>query len=508
MRQLQPIEANTNSIALDCAQCPQDPDALRALLELHSNVTNLFLSFPSTQDMEVLVPALPRFSLVAISCQAKHLQLLATGDLSHLTHFVVHHAGDDVSVSQIVVKCPKLRSLSLVRSDVSDAAMRAVANTCTHLEQLDVIQCFKVTDGGLKDVTRSCAELGHLTVSRVWECVADLPHYDLYCQMEVEMPYLLRFAPQISDDCMRAIAADCAALKSLRLSSCLVTDNGLSSVVASCRRLTTVNLRLCPFVTDETIIAIASNCPNLQHLNLAKCCLITSKGILEVGAHCPFLHSLNIRRCKEVRDGAVRRIAEGCPMLLSLGLRGLPYISDCAVLSVIAGCPGLEKLSVDCGDITELSLSQIATCKNLTALCLRDCDDATLDNLVPIASNCHNLRSLDISGCRMNSEGIEHLVGMLPQLESFTIRCHQEVDTDTVSTILFKLCPQLQVLDIRGCENVHLESLMKRIKKDCPHLRRLDVAGYRRDLSLLRRQLEKGRKTQKCYVSFFSYLPS
>ena len=112
----------------------------------------------------------------------------------------------------------------------------------------------------------------------------------------------------------------------------------MSTLVAACPQLSTLDLNNCTLLTQTTLEAIAAHCPRLQSLDLGgqpgsgsgslrprpsrppdpltHCGvgsgqrLATDAGLLELAAACHGLRSLNIRYCSDVSAEAVERIKD------------------------------------------------------------------------------------------------------------------------------------------------------------------------------------------------------
>ena len=129
-------------------------------------------------------------------------------------------------VQLLASRCPRLAHLQVTShsaapssAGVADAALLALARTCTQLSVLDVGLCKRVTVAGLVAVARACPLLTELNAG---------------------------WCGTVTDDVLRALARGCPRLEALN-----VGDSG--------------------DVTDAGVEAVAAACPALRHLHFSWC---------------------------------------------------------------------------------------------------------------------------------------------------------------------------------------------------------------------------------------------
>ena len=253
------------------------------------------------------------------------------------------HDITDLSVLEVVGRCPNLQSLVLYMCKITDASVLEVARRYPNLQSLDLTHSRNITDASLIELGRRCPNLQTL-----------------------KLKYNAQF--RIRDAGVLELAAGCPNLQTLHLSSTSTTGVGLSEV--------------------------ARRCSNLQSLELAGCYDMTDAGVLEVGRRCSNLQSLNLDCCSGVTDVAVSEVARGCPNLQSLNLRGA-RLTDASVTELARGCPNLQYLNLnECYDITDVSLLELGRgCPNLQIIKCKDSKRITTTGVLELRRGCPNLQN-------------------------------------------------------------------------------------------------------------------
>ncbi|GBP94593.1 hypothetical protein EVAR_9478_1 [Eumeta japonica] len=180
------------------------------------------------------------------------LEHLGLQDCQRLTDEALRHAAAGL---------PRLRSVNLSFCvAVSDAGLRHLARL-PQLEDVNLRACDGVSDAGVAQL----AEAGRLRALDV------------------------SFCDKVGDE---ALCGGLGALRSLSLSACRVTDEGLERV-ARLRQLETLNIGQCSRVTDRGLRALGDALLQLRAIDLYGCTGITTHG-LEYIVRLPHLKVLNL----------------------------------------------------------------------------------------------------------------------------------------------------------------------------------------------------------------------
>ncbi|KAL8194827.1 UNVERIFIED_CONTAM: hypothetical protein K2H54_036793 [Gekko kuhli] len=133
--------------------------------------------------------------------------------------------------------------IDLMKQD-SQQKHRASLNALTHLQELDLTACGKLTDTSITKVVRF-PELRRLSLSLV---------------------------PNITDTSLTAIARHCRGLEHLSLSHCVnLTDTGFAEAAGTLPRLQHLVLAGCNQLTPQTLRAIGRECRQLKCLDVSMC---------------------------------------------------------------------------------------------------------------------------------------------------------------------------------------------------------------------------------------------
>eukprot|EP00759_Apiculatamorpha_spiralis_P032449 PhF_6_TR33859/c0_g1_i3/m.49673 len=147
------------------------------------------------------------------------LSQLVCVDVSSNTHMT------DDTVLILAKHCPKLVSLSLMYSQVTDEGLKYLHN----LQHLDVFGCEDVTDVGLQHVAVNCPKLRRVDISRNL---------------------------RITDAGLIALVSntECCMIETLYAKGCrMISDVGVRAVLSGAKHLVALNVTDCFKVTQETL---------------------------------------------------------------------------------------------------------------------------------------------------------------------------------------------------------------------------------------------------------------
>jgi len=103
----------------------------------------------------------------------------------------------------------------------------------------------------------------------------------------------LSFCDRVSDSAMAHVATGLPNLRSLSLSSCQISDGGITRLSKDLQYLETLNIGQCVKLTDKSVETIAKQIKSLRSIDLYGCTKISSEG-LKVLNKCENLKVVNL----------------------------------------------------------------------------------------------------------------------------------------------------------------------------------------------------------------------
>jgi hypothetical protein len=171
------------------------------------------------------------------------------------------------SAHAIAAACPRLTTLSIGDSSVTDGGLAEMTSRCPAISTVALRHCHAITDVGVYAIAQGCPQLTTLQVHNLEKITdaglvaiaARCPHL---CSVDVSRA-------QVGDATMAALGQWSPHLKSLDISWCVnVSDKGVIAIANGCRGLKEFNYKGCRKLTPESITEVASRCPALAHLRM------------------------------------------------------------------------------------------------------------------------------------------------------------------------------------------------------------------------------------------------
>uniref|UniRef100_A0A1J3K3K4 F-box/LRR-repeat protein 15 n=1 Tax=Noccaea caerulescens TaxID=107243 RepID=A0A1J3K3K4_NOCCA len=403
-------------------------------------------------------------------------------------------------VMRLSIRCPQLRTLSLKRSNMSqamlntpllqlldiaschkllDAAIRSAATSCPQLESLDVSNCSCVSDETLREIAQACANLHILNASYCPNISLESVHLPMLTVLK------LHSCEGITSASMTWIA-NSPALEVLELDNCnLLTSVSLhlsrlqSMSLVHCRKFTELNLQS----TMLSSISV-SNCPALRRItitsnSLRRLALQKQENLTTLVLQCQNLQEVDLSDCESLSNTVCEIFSDdgGCPMLKSL------ILDNCESLTAVRFCnSSLASLSlVGCRAVTSLELK----CPRIEQICLDGCDHLETAFFQPVALRSLNLGicpklsvlnieapymvSLELKGCGVLSEASI----ICPLLTSLDASFCSQLRDDCLSATTAS-CPLIESLVLMSCPSIGSDGLSS--LNGLPNLTVLDLS--------------------------------
>ena len=234
-----------------------------------------------------------------------------------------------------------------------------------------------------------------------------------------------------------------------------------------------------PSITAAAITSFLSKCRHLQSLDISNIFgLIGDAGIEWVLKECTQLTSLNVRKTTGREEGAIKCLAVGRQRLLNVSAIG-DDTSDASM--ALMNCRNLTQLDISWTEdsIKGVPLEVVAAQAPQLQFLNVSGSRITDKSIVAVATNCLQLKSLDISysGSTFATESMKLLATNCIHLESLKLAGTCVHDADQFVTLLGINCVHLQVLDVssKGGMVITDESLSV-VAMNCRKLKSLDIS--------------------------------
>ena len=387
--------------------------------------------------------------------------------------------------------CPKLHTLDLYGTDVTDDGLIRLGEVCRALKKIKLwSREGEITDIGLTKLAEGCPKLEEFIFA-----AGDLTDKTLF-SLAQHCPALhtvnVGSCRMITDDGVASLAYNCVGLHKLDLSSTKVSDTGLAKLAEGCPSLEYVNLNSCINITDRGAASLAQR---LQFLFLGST-QITDFGLATVGERCRDLRLIDLSYLA-ITDRGLRKLAVQCSMLKEVILNHCTQIKRNGLASLSNHCLGLETLTlrgtlvantelgkISCKALKQIDLHRSAEirdsglkklvkgCPVIGSMSLSCCTEITNVGVSYLVKFCSLLYRLDLSFTGVTDIGLARLGEGCKALKHIVLKQLRSI-TDTGLLQLAQGCPKLEVVDLSGCVNI-TEKGITSLLQQCPGLRRLE----------------------------------
>ncbi|KYQ91377.1 hypothetical protein DLAC_08332 [Tieghemostelium lacteum] len=242
----------------------------------------------------------------------------------------------------------------------------------------------------------------------------------------------------LNDKTLEELAPHIGNLTHLSLShSYDFTDNGVSQVIGGCLKLIHLNISYLSKLTDTTAKAIVKNLHQLQYLNLSRV-KFSSEMMAEIVKAQPMIEKLYISDTSAGLPVVEALESHGAMHLTELSLRHTNPISNENYLEILSNMqPKLRVLELPRSDVDSLGLWNLF--KRLPDLQEVKFPDHFHLPLFIEKFNDNNIRedyeqplfavrSLDLFQCTISISSLQHLMELMPNLESLSLSAVSLVD--------------------------------------------------------------------------------
>ncbi|GFP92796.1 F-box/LRR-repeat protein 3 [Phtheirospermum japonicum] len=313
-----------------------------------------------------------------------------------------HGSRVDLDLANSLRNLSMLQSIKLDGCQVTCSGLKAIANWCVSLQELNLSKCMGVTDEGLSSVVTKhkdmkklditcCRKITKISLANVTNSCLSLVSLKMESCTSVEAEAFVligqrcRFLEElditdneVDDEGLKSISM-CSRLSSLKLGICLnITDEGLIHIGNSCSQLKEIDLYRSAGITDSSILAIARGCPGLEMINLAYCEFISDCALMSL-SKCSKLNTLESRGCPLITSSGLAAIAVGCKQLSRLDIKKCRNIDDAGMIHLAHFSQNLEQINLSYSSVTDVGLLSLASIS-----CLQSMTVLHLEGLTPI----------------------------------------------------------------------------------------------------------------------------
>ncbi|KAK9923018.1 hypothetical protein M0R45_031453 [Rubus argutus] len=225
---------------------------------------------------------------------------------------------------------------------------------------------------------------------------------------KVEIAYsgwMSKLGKQLDDQGLLILSNYCPSMIDLSLSYCtFITDVGLR-YLSSCSKLSALKLNFTPRITGCGILSVVVSCKNLTVLHLIRCLNVSSVEWLEYLGRLETLEDLSIKNCRAIGEGDLIKLGASWKNLKRLQFEVDANYRYMKVYDRLA-VDRWQKQWVPCENMVELSLVNciispgrglacvLGKCKNLEKIHLDMCVGVRDCDIIGLAQNSKNLRSI------------------------------------------------------------------------------------------------------------------
>ncbi|KAM9352391.1 F-box and leucine-rich repeat protein 13 [Symphorus nematophorus] len=404
-------------------------------------------------------------SLKCIS-ECRNLQELNVSECFNVT---------DVMVQRIVEGCPCLLYLNLSCTLITNKTLRELSRNCLNLQYLSLAYCHRFTDKGLMYLStgKGCHNLIHLNLSGCTQMTVNGFRYiSAGCPSLKEI--VIDDMPTLSDSCVLALIARCRCLSAISLLDAPHLSDIAFKAIAEVAKLKTFSTEGNNQLTDVSLMALCSSSQGLRRLHATECPRMTDAGLKSV-ATLKNLQHLDISLCDKVSDVGIQCLTEGSSStkLRELNVSHCSHITDISVKRIAQRLCKLSHLDLSyCEKLTDLSLEWLSG----STICSLDISGCNIQDQGLAALEGVRLKKLVLAECVYVTDiGIEKLCKNVRDLEHVDVSHCVALSDPAIRAISF-YCRGLVTLRMLGCPKM-TDMAVQYLTSGSQYLRELDVSG-------------------------------
>ncbi|XP_027128699.1 dynein regulatory complex subunit 6 isoform X1 [Larimichthys crocea] len=381
----------------------------------------------------------------------------------------------DVMIQKIVEGCPCLLYLNLSCTLITNKTLHELSRNCLNLQYLSLAYCYRFTDKGFMYLTtgKGCHNLFHLNLSGCTQMTVDGFRYiSAGCPSLKEI--VINDMPTLSDSCVLALIARCRCLSAISLLDAPHLSDVAFKAIAEVAKLKTFSTEGNNQLTDISWIALCRSSQGLRRIHAAECPRMTDAS-LKSAAALKNLQHLDISLCSKVSDTGIKYLTEGfsTTKLRELNVSHCCHITDTSVRRIAQRLCKLYHLNLSyCERLTDMSLQWLSG----SSVCSLDIGGCNIQDEGLAAFERIGLKKLVLAECVYITDiGIEKLCKNVRGLEHVDVSHCVALSDPAIRSISF-YCRGLVILRMSGCPKM-TDMAVQYLTSGSQYLRELDVSG-------------------------------
>ncbi|KAM7437175.1 F-box/LRR-repeat protein 17 [Porites harrisoni] len=212
-----------------------------------------------------------------------------------------------------------------------------------------------------------------------------------------------------------------------------------------------------------------------RKLKLQKRHKVDDEVLVRITNHGSAVSVLDVSECRSITEEGLLKALLQCKCLVDLSVVRCVAVTD-KILSVIGqSCRNIRSLDISLCRVTDTGVKELCEgCLQLEKLTMDQCRSLTSNSLLSVAQNCPNLTFISVEyNDKIGDDGVHELVHRCPLLE----RLHLNSSGITSQTALFvaQCCRNIILLDLRYCSSL-TDDEVKEVVNGCPYLQILNLS--------------------------------
>ncbi|KAM3131451.1 hypothetical protein pb186bvf_016381 [Paramecium bursaria] len=252
-------------------------------------------------------------------------------------------------ISKIGYFATNIEELILSNTDIDDDILVELAKSCKHLKILDISNCSKLTERGIRNFIESMK--GQMQGIKCAHNAQSATDYSLEPLHQVKQLKVLdiSFCNLLTNQIIQSLIESGCRLEQLHMATIdNISGDMLAELIAKSKsQLKQLDLSLIASrdLNDNVLSAIGM-CQQLQTLNLTGCQSISDHQLTRLN-NLPHLKKLKLGGVVSLSDSTINQIIQGSPLLSVVSLNNCPRISETGLENILKNQQKLEVLSIN-----------------------------------------------------------------------------------------------------------------------------------------------------------------